>query len=171
MMKLFTVGLAAILTIACLGCQGGSDSPSGAGPSAAAQAYLLSDEPAGARQVADVKAASKTGEEVVLVGKIAGSMEPFVKDVAAFTLVDLAVPHCPPEEGCPTPWDCCCHFDEAQAKQAMIQVVDNEGNPVSTDARELFGVQGLSEVVVQGKVERDDKGNLTVLANKIFVRK
>lgn len=170
-MKLFAICSAALLTIVCLGCQGGNDSPGAAGPSAEAQAYLLTSEPTGVRQVTEIQAASKTGDQVILVGKIAGSEEPFVKDVAAFTLVDLAVPHCPPEEGCPTPWDCCCHFDEAQAKQAMIQVVDDEGNPVSTDARKLLGVQGLSEVVVQGKVERDDKGNLTVLASKVFVRK
>ena len=42
---------------------------------------------------------------------------------------------------------------------------------VETDARKLFDVKELQTVVVRGKAKRDDKGNLTVLASSVFVRK
>ena len=38
------------------------------------------------------------------------------------------------------------------------------------DARKLLGVKELSTVVIQGKATRDDQGNLTVAATKVFVR-
>ena len=39
------------------------------------------------------------------------------------------------------------------------------------DARELLKVQELSTVVVRGKAQRDESGNLTVLANGVYVTK
>jgi hypothetical protein len=35
----------------------------------------------------------------------------------------------------------------------------------------LLGVNELSKIVVRGKAERDDQGNLTVLADKVHVVK
>jgi hypothetical protein len=168
-MKVLSFVAVTLLAVSLTGCSG--DAGAG-GPSAVSSSdeYMLATEPAGAVAVAKVKANGKTGDEVVLVGKIAGSTKPFIDDLAAFTLIDLAVPHCAPEEGCPTPWDCCCHLDEAQAKQALVQVVDTQGDVVATDARKLLGVKELDEVVVQGKIERDAQGNLIVLANKVFIR-
>ena len=46
----------------------------------------------------------------------------------------------------------------------------SDGKPVATDARELLGVKELDTLVVQGKAQRDDSGNLTILASKVFVR-
>ena len=34
----------------------------------------------------------------------------------------------------------------------------------------MLGVQELSTIVVKGKAQRDDAGNLTVLASGIFVK-
>ena len=39
------------------------------------------------------------------------------------------------------------------------------------DARKLLDVKELSTVVVQGKAQRDDAGNLTVLATGVYVKK
>ncbi len=44
-----------------------------------------------------------------LSGRIGGSEKPFVDGLAAFTIVDLKVPYCADDEGCPTPWDYCCN--------------------------------------------------------------
>jgi len=52
----------------------------------------------------------------------------------------------------------------------MVKLVDSRGKPVATDARELLGIQGLSTVVVRGDAERDEQGNLTVLAEKVYVK-
>jgi hypothetical protein len=91
--------------------------------------------------------------------------------MAAFTIVDPKVPHCAPEEGCPTPWDYCCTQDEVKGNIATIKIVDKDGNPVSKDAGPLLGVKELDMVVVQGKAQRDKEGNLSVHADQVFVKK
>jgi hypothetical protein len=49
-------------------------------------------------------------------------------------------------------------------------LVDDSGKPVTIDARELLNVKELSTVVVQGEAKRDEQGNLTIAADKVFVR-
>jgi hypothetical protein len=49
--------------------------------------------------------------------------------------------------------------------------VDEQGKTLPTGARELFGISELTTVVVRGKASRDDKGNLTVIASGLYVRK
>lgn len=53
----------------------------------------------------------------------------------------------------------------------LIKVVDENGKLVKADARELLNVKELSTVVIKGKARRDDKGNLTILASGVFVKK
>ncbi len=52
----------------------------------------------------------------------------------------------------------------------MIKIVDADGKLVKADARELLNVKELSTLVVKGKAQRDDAGNLTVLASGVFVK-
>ena len=49
-------------------------------------------------------------------------------------------------------------------------MVDSQGQLVTEDARKLLGVKELAMVVVHGKAERDPEGNLTVLADQVFVK-
>ena len=71
--------------------------------------YLLAKEPAGAKGVIDVKKEAKDGAEVVGIGRIGGSKEPFTGR-AAFTIVDPSFVPCnekeEPEDS-DTPWDFC----------------------------------------------------------------
>ena len=134
-------------------------------------AYLAGSEPAGAVGVGDARSSAKDDEDVVLVGRIGGSRKPFVEGLAAFTIVDPKVPHCPAEEGCPTPWDYCCAQDAVKDNIATIKIVDKAGNPVSKDARQLLGVKELNLVVIEGKAQRDEEGNLSILADQVFVKK
>lgn len=120
--------------------------------------------------VGEAREAVENDQSVTLVGTIGGSSEPFVDGLAAFTIVDPKVPYCAPHEGCPTPWDYCCTQDQVKNNLATVKVVDESGSPVSGDARQILGVKELSTVVVQGKAKRDDQGNLTVSATKVFVR-
>lgn len=132
--------------------------------------YVVSSEPQGAVAVGDARESVKNDEEVVLVGRIGGSAEPFVDGIAAFTIVDPKVPHCAPDEGCPTPWDYCCTQDQVKDNIAVVKVVDAQGKPVSQDARALLGIKELSTVVVRGKAQRDADGNLALLANEVYVK-
>ncbi|WP_182865372.1 hypothetical protein [Stieleria mannarensis] len=174
MKMFFSFGLAALFLIAT-GCGSQSDVASQTGPNAAdssaeTSAYLAESEPAGALPVGEARESTEDGQEVTLVGLIGGSSEPFVDGLAAFTIVDPKVPHCAADEGCPTPWDYCCETDAVKDNIATVKVVDESGNPVGQDAREILGVKELSTVVVSGKAKRDDQGNLTVAANQVFVR-
>lgn len=129
--------------------------------------YLMAEHPENAEGVATAIKGSE--EDVTVVGLIGGSEEPFVTDVAAFTIVDPAIPPCSKDEGCPTPWDYCCQTNELKGNTALVKVVGTDGSPVSKDARALLGVKELSKVVVKGRAQRDDEGNLTILAQKVHI--
>jgi len=137
---------------------------------AADSAFILSSEPAEAVAVGTARETAENDQVITVAGRIGGSAKPFVDGLAAFTIVDLKVPYCADDEGCPTPWDYCCTQDDVKTNIATVKMVDESGKPVASDARELLGVKELSEVVVQGTAKRDDQGNLSLAATKVFVR-
>lgn len=164
-----------MLVVAVAVVAGCSESQTATGPdaaemSAASALYVAETEPEGAVPVGEARGSVENDQAVTLVGTIGGSMKPFVEGLAAFTIVDPKVPYCSPEEGCPTPWDYCCTQADVKENIATVKVVDDAGAPVALDARKLLNVKELSTVVVQGTAKRDDQGNLTVAANKVFVR-
>lgn len=139
-------------------------------PEAASQ-YIAGSEPAEAIPVGAARAEAKDGAEIALVGHIGGSTKPFVDGALAFTIVDPKVPYCAPDEGCPTPWDYCCTQNDVKDNIAMVKLVDESGSTVTGDARNVLGVKELSLVVAKGVAQRDEAGNLTLLAEKVYVRK
>ena len=155
-----------------IGC-GPSETPSVQSPSegAAGSLYVTTDEPANVTPVGDARKVAKDGDGVTLLGNIGGTVKPFVNGIAAFTIVDPKVNCCPPEEGCPTPWDYCCKQSEVKENIATVKFVNDQGRPISQDARTLLGVKELSLVVIEGTAKRDAEGNLSVLAGKVFVKK
>ncbi len=170
-MKMVNWMLIGMLTIfvGCSNSDVAQNSESAVGTSAGSQ-YVATTEPGGAMPVGEARESVEDMQAVTLVGTIGGSSDPFVEGLAAFTIVDPKVPYCPPEEGCPTPWDYCCTQDQVKDNIATVKVVDGAGNPVAKDARQLLGVKELSTVVVEGTAKRDDQGNLTVAATKVFLR-
>ena len=165
---LFVVGLA--LAAGCTGASAPTASNGPAAPAPSGEKFIAATEPTGAVAVGTARESVKDNEEVVLVGRVGGSEKPFVDGVAAFTIVDPKVPHCAADEGCETPWDYCCQQNAVKDNIAMIKVVDG-AKPVLFNAKALLGVKELSMVVVKGKAKRDDAGNLTVLAEQVFVKK
>jgi hypothetical protein len=164
------VGLLAVAAALVAGC---SESQNPTAPRGAATApdpaFLLPEKPADVRGVAQARNDSQSDEEIAVEGRIGGSTNPFVEGLAAFTLIDTKLQWCADDEGCPTPWDYCCSDKTGQL--ALVQVVGPDAQTVSIDARELLGVKELSKVVVRGRAQRDDQGNLTVLADKVHVVK
>jgi hypothetical protein len=118
------------------------------------------------------KEAAKDQDEIVMVGRIGGDVNPWIEGQAAFLIVDSALKPCneKDDDACPTPWDYCCDVDDLPANKAMVKVVDAGGKTVATDARTLLGLKELQTVVVRGRAQRDEAGNLTVLADGVFVR-
>jgi len=162
------------LTLTTYGCGSGEPvetTTPGSGPTSGPDSkFIMTSEPVGAVPVGEARTSVKDKDEIVLVGRIGGSVKPFVDGVAAFTIVDSKVPYCAKEEGCPTPWDYCCEQNQVKDNIAMVKIVDADGNPVTKDARELLGVKELTTVVIHGKAKRDADGNLTVNADQVFVK-
>lgn len=149
-----------------------SDTDSQAAPGVDGSRFLLSSEPEGAGDVIAVRSDASDGDDVVIVGRIGGSANPWIEDRAAFSIVDGSLKACSdiPGDNCPVPWDYCCETPKLPDATALIKVVNDNGDLVEEDARQLLNVKELSTVVVQGKAQRDDAGNLTVLATGIFIR-
>jgi hypothetical protein len=134
--------------------------------------YLLNSEPKGAGDVIQVRESASDGDDVVIVGRIGGSENPWIEGRAAFSIVDGSLKACSdiPGDQCPIPWDYCCETPKLPTSTALVKVVDENGDLVKADARELLAVKELSTVIVKGKAQRDDAGNLTVLASGVFVK-
>ena len=71
--------------------------------------FLLATEPNGATDVITVREEAKDQDEVVIVGRIGGSENPWVDGRAAFSIVDPSLKSCLEcgSMGCPKPWDYC----------------------------------------------------------------
>ena len=130
--------------------------------------YVLPTEPASVKGVIDVREKAKDGDEVVVVGRVGGSSKPFTEGRAAFLLVDDSIK---PSTECDCPWDYCeTEKKVLVAARLSVKFVEADGKTVATGARGMFGIKELSTVVIQGKVQRDDKDNVIVVARSIFVR-
>ncbi|MCP4174195.1 MAG: hypothetical protein GY758_25875 [Fuerstiella sp.] len=162
------------------GCSQQTSAPTGAqqltsssAPAVDGTKFLLTTEPEGAGDVIKVREGAGDGDDIVIVGRIGGSANPWVEGRAAFSIVDGSLRACSDIEGdsCPIPWDYCCETSKLPTATALVKVVDETGALVKADARELLSVKELSTVVVEGRARRDDAGNLTVLATGVFVKK
>jgi hypothetical protein len=133
-------------------------------------AYKLAEQPKDAAEVIATRESAENGADVVVVGRIGGRANPWLKGAAAFTIADRSLTPCNEIEGdtCKTPWDYCCEADLGQAT-ALVMFVDDAGKVVKQDARELLGVKELDTVYLVGKAKRDKSGNVTVMAAKVYV--
>lgn len=152
--------------VAVVGCSGEKSS----GPDATGASFIVTEEPQGAVGVGEARKSATNDAEIVVVGRIGGSEKPFVGGMAAFTIVDPKLKPCPDDEGCPTPWDYCCDPDAVKDNIATVKFVDAAGKPLMKDAKEMFGLKELTTVVVRGKTQRGADGNLSLVAEKIFVK-
>lgn len=140
-------------------------------PQAGGEKYLLAEEPAGAKDVLKQRKESKDGDDVVVVGRIGGEKDPWFQGRAGFWIIDRSFSPCPPGENCPHPWDYCCVPKEDRLSGiCVVKFEETPGKMLEGDARKLLGVKELDTVVVRGTARRDDKGNLTVLADGIYRR-
>lgn len=147
-----------------------------------AAAYLLKDEPSGARGVLDIRTDLEGREKpdesvsVVLVARI-GGVEGYTWDPnrAAFTVQDVpAAEHAESEqspqhdaEDCPF---CRAKKKKLLASTALVQVVDSQGKVPPVDARKLLGLEEGQTIVVRGQAQIDGLGNLAVRAAGVYVR-
>ncbi|PHS11188.1 MAG: hypothetical protein COA78_10240 [Blastopirellula sp.] len=135
--------------------------------------YLLTAEPEGALTVIATREADNDGEDILIEGRIGGSGNPWLEGSVAFTIVDETLQACCdiPGDNCPKPWDYCCETDKLPTAMALVKLVDENGELLKGDAKEVLNVKELSTVIIKGKAKRDDDGNLIVLASGVYVKK
>ena len=125
--------------------------------------------PDGAVGVTAARANAAVGSDVVLRGTMGGRKAPFGGSSATFVVIDASLEPCPADEGCETPWDCCCQpGDEIAANSATVQVVDATGRVLPVGVDGTGGLAPMAQVVVAGKV-RAIEGGLVVDAERIHV--
>ncbi len=174
---------ASLVLVVLVSLSGCSDSHPAAKPNTQAgtavstlpDSFKLSAEPSGAVVASQVRATAKTGDNVVIVGRVGrySVVDPFADGFASFTIVDQKMKPCGEDgmDGCKTPWDyCCADADEMKASTVNIEFRDAKGKPHSTSARGFHGIVPLATVVVTGKAEKDEAGNLIIAATGVFVR-
>jgi hypothetical protein len=168
------LALLLLVTVTLFGCsKRQTEQSAGADVSAVGAKYLADSEPADAKPVAQAIGADDDAE-ITVVGRIGGAKNPWVDDMAAFTIVDPSLKACSdiPGDNCPEPWDYCCESSETMATHSVaVKFTDGNGSVVPADARKLFGIEPLQTVVIRGKLQKDDSGKTAVIAEKMFVRK
>jgi hypothetical protein len=131
---------------------------------------LLAAEPPGAQDVLEIRRQAKNGNDVVLIGRVGGSKNPFSDGRSEFTLVDLSLKPCN-DSDCSTPWDY-CRADPRELAQgtATVRFVDANGNVLQKDPRAYWGIKALRVIVVRGRVKLNEQGNLVILAKDMFLK-
>lgn len=156
-----------ISVVAVIGCGRG---PQGETSISSNSQYVLAKEPDGALDVMDFREKAKDGEPVVVLGRLGGGVKPWIDGRGAFLLVDeRIVATCKEgekcEEGCP-------HCAQALAEATtMVKFVDESGKVLATDARQILGAKEPAIVVVQGIASRDKSGNVSVVAEGVYIRR
>jgi len=131
--------------------------------------FLLSEEPSGAIGVAEAKQRLEKNNDVVLLGRIeAGEFAPWDDGKASFLITDATIEHHHHAD------DHECAFCKGKKDplemMAIVRFLDDDMKVLSIDARELLGVKEKQLVVVRGRGEVDDLGQLTVSADGIYLR-
>lgn len=171
--SLLTSVALALSAAAFLGCGTATDSPSPAVTQVDASAYQLLEEPDGAVGVIAAKESAEDGAPLVLVGRIGGAENPWIDGRAAFTLLDASMSVVANGTGQETEnavcMEDCCAADRLDCT-TLVKVLDENGELVGVDSRELLGLKESDMVVVKGKAKKDDSGNFVMLAEGVYVR-
>lgn len=135
-------------------------------------AYLVRSQPTGAKPFAEIRRDLAGPRQVVVVGRIGvPEQEPWVAGKAAFTIRDVADEK-QGGHGGRNHDPATCPFCKRKASQpdamAVVQFLDDRGEVISIDARELFPISENQRVVVQGTATLDDE-TLIVSATQLFV--
>jgi hypothetical protein len=151
------------------GCGGAAD----ARIAAERKRLVLAEEPQGATSIADARKNLIVRPEVTLVGLIgAADQEAFQKGSASFVLSEL--PADGHHHGAGHHADNCpfCRHRAKETPLALVQLVDEQGEILKTDAPTLLGLEAGQMVVVRGRGQWNDKLELLVVkAGGVHIRK
>ena len=114
-------------------------------------------------------------KEIVVLGTIGGVADPWEKGRAAFMIADPSTAsvededaHVCTDESCPF---CAKNKTPESEMLALVRFVDERGQVIAVDARELFGLRADDLVVVRGRARVDELGYLVVVADGLYIRR
>ena len=172
--RLPTVSLLLVAVMSWVGCAGSATN----GPTAAGAKVLLDTEPTDVGGIIELKSAMITGiaasgDQTAVAGRVVNGQD-WEPDQAMFLVRDLQADELHAHDhGDGDHSDCA--FCQAKEKEtgalALIQVIDETGQVLGTDARQLLGLQENEVVVAQGSGTIDEDGTLVFAASKIYIRK
>jgi hypothetical protein len=160
--------LSATLILLACACSAETTPPSAAS-SVLPQALALKVAPAPAWSVTEARAKAADGSEVILTGRA----KDFADASTVFTLADMSLKSCADTEDemqCTTPWDYCCEDRKLLAEGVVTIELLNGDKPGAGSAKGWNNLDHLREVTVRGTFKKDEQGNITVLANGLFVK-
>ena len=163
--KIVVCGFLAAIAVAP-SCGPAEDSP--VATSELPASYWLASAPDGALDVKNARQTATDGSEIVVIGRVGELLDAR----AQFHLVDRSFDSCNlrPEDECETPWDYCC-IEATELKGGTLVVEFRDGDQLlKTTTRSFHGLDHLKEVVVRGKVIKDQVGNLIIVASGIHVK-
>jgi hypothetical protein len=135
--------------------------------------YLLSEEPDDAIGVIEARESAADGDAITVVGRIGGTTSPWVNGRAAFTLLDaslvLVADGADSGEGEICTGDCCA-AERAHATM-LVKILEERGRVLQIDSRRLLGLAENDMVVVRGKATKDKSGNVSLIADAVFIRR
>ena len=125
--------------------------------------------PEKSENVIKAKQDAKDGQEIVLVGRV----KDFVEGASVLTLADESLEDCTRDAmECATPWDYCCVApDLVSSGTATVKLVNAAGEPMLVGLKGVKGIDHLVQLAAEGKVVRDETGNLVVEASRLYVKK
>lgn len=166
------IGTAVLLFAGISGC-GQPTVEIASAPSVDRSKYVLAEEPEGAVGVMMAREDAKDQDAIVLVGRIGGRKNPWIEGRSAFTLIDASITVVADgkESGdAQICMDDCCATLRADCT-TLVKIVDDRGQVLPIDARELLDANPNDMVVIQGKVRRDDEGSFSITASGVYVRR
>ena len=114
-----------------------------------------------------IRTTAKPGDTITVSGKIMGRAKPFVDGRAAFILGDpKTVTSCDKmdDDHCKTPWDACCDAPEVKRNGTVtVQIVGEDGRVLKQSLKGVHGLKELSEVIVNGTVDKSSTAEALVI--------
>ena len=134
--------------------------------------FVLDDEPKQPTTIADAKAKIEENARVELVATVAATEHETFSPEKGYLLVTEVLPGQHQHSGERSADDCpFCRRRAAKAPRAAVRFVDDAGEKLAVDARELFGIKTGDTVVIRGTGELiGDLDLLVVTADGIYLR-
>lgn len=135
--------------------------------------FLAATEPIGGAPLTEIRTALDSNQPVVAIGRIGvPDQESWIAGKAAFAIRDAAGEK-PGDHGGNGHDSANCPFCKRKASQpdttALVQFLDEQGEIIRIDARELFELADNQRVVVEGKAAIAGPDVLVITAEKLYV--